>query len=82
MRGISGWRGIQAALKADTISLIAFEIGMFAWMAVSNLVIFHPQLTPTQPLDWMMMQLAMLIGFLTAYPANWWLIKAGIKEAM
>lgn len=29
-----------------------------------------------------MMQIAMMCGFLTAYPVNWWLIKTGIKERM
>jgi len=29
-----------------------------------------------------MMQIAMLIGFLTAYPVNWWLLRAGLKEKM
>ncbi len=82
MRGISGWTGIKAALKADTISLIAFEVGMFAWMALSRFVLFHPKLDPAQPAYWLMMQVAMLIGFLTAFPANWWLIRTGIKEAM
>lgn len=82
MRGISGWQGIKAGLKADTVSLIAFEIGMFTWMAVSNLELFHPRLEPTEPLYWLMMQIAMLIGFLTAYPANWWLLRKGLKEAM
>jgi len=24
----------------------------------------------------------MILGFLTSYPANWWLVKKGIKEAM
>jgi len=28
------------------------------------------------------MQIAMLAGFLTSYPVNWWLIRRGIKEAM
>ena len=31
---------------------------------------------------WFMMQVAMACGFLTAYPMNWWLVKAGIKTAM
>ena len=31
---------------------------------------------------WLMMQIAMLAGFATAYPVNWWLIRVGIKEAM
>jgi hypothetical protein len=82
MRGLSGWQGIKAALKADTISLVAFEIGMFVWMGLVNRTIFHPKLEPTEPAYWLMMQIAMLIGFLTAYPANWWLIKRGLKEAM
>lgn len=82
MRGLSGWPGILAAIKADTVSLVTFEIGMFAWMAFTHKILFKPALEPTQPAYWFMMQIAMLIGFLTAYPANWWLIRKGIKEAM
>lgn len=29
-----------------------------------------------------MMQIAMLAGFMTGYPVNWWLLRAGIKEKM
>ena len=29
-----------------------------------------------------MMQIAMLAGFLTSYPVNWWLVSTGIKEKM
>jgi hypothetical protein len=29
-----------------------------------------------------MMQIAMLAGFLTAYPVNSWLLRVGIKEPM
>jgi len=28
------------------------------------------------------MQWAMIGGFITSYPVNWWLIRAGIKESM
>jgi len=28
------------------------------------------------------MQVAMLSGFATSYPVNWWLIRSGIKEKM
>ncbi len=31
---------------------------------------------------WFMMQIAMICGFLTAYPVNWWLIRTGLKEKM
>lgn len=82
MRGLSGWNGIKAAVKADTVSLLCFEVGMFLWMALTAKVLFHPRLEPTSAAFWFMMQIAMLVGFLTAYPANWWLIRRHLKEAM
>ncbi|SEM86519.1 DUF4396 domain-containing protein [Terribacillus saccharophilus] len=70
------------ALKADTWSLIAFEIGMFGWMALSHYVFFSNAPNPDNVIFWFMMQIAMMIGFLTSYPANWMLVKKGIKHAM
>lgn len=81
MRQIKGWAAIVAALKADTISLLAFEIGLFAFMFWMHSY-FHPHLEASQPEYWFLMQVGMIIGFFTAYPANWWLIKKGWKEAM
>ena len=34
------------------------------------------------PEFWFVMQIAMLAGFCTSYPVNWWLIRVGIKERM
>ena len=31
---------------------------------------------------WFVMQIAMMAGFLTSYPANWGLITRGLKERM
>jgi len=31
---------------------------------------------------WFMMQIGMIFGFLTTYPANWLLVKWGIKSGM
>jgi hypothetical protein len=82
MRHLRGWKGIRAAAKADTLSLLSFEIGMFAWMAFSSKVLFHPRPEPGQAVYWLSMQIAMLTGFATAWPVNVWLIRAGWKEAM
>lgn len=83
MRGLGLRDGLAAALKADTLSLVAFEIGLFAWMAVMQLVLFrHPHLAPDHAAYWFLMQVGMAVGFLTAYPANAWLVGRGIKEAM
>ncbi|MDQ6884959.1 MAG: DUF4396 domain-containing protein [Candidatus Dormibacteraeota bacterium] len=83
MRGISGWAGIKAALKADALSLTAFEVGLFGWMAVMQLIFFPgTHLTPDHAAYWLLMQVGMVLGFATSYPVNWWLIRRGIKEAM
>lgn len=83
MRGLGLRDGLVASLEADSASLAAFEIGMFGWMALVQLVIFSVHhLTPDHVAYWFMMQLGMVLGFVTAYPVNWWLIRRGIKEAM
>jgi len=81
-RGLSVSDGLKSALKADALSLSAWQIGMYGWMAVVLFVIFDPAPDKTSPVFWFMMQLAMIAGFLTSYPVNWWLIRRGIKERM
>jgi hypothetical protein len=82
MRHLGLKDGIIAAVKADTLSLTAFEVGLFGWMALSSFVFFHQQLYPDSPVYWFMMQIGMVIGFATSYPMNWWLISKGVKEKM
>jgi hypothetical protein len=83
MRGLGVRDGILAALKADTLSLTAFEVGLFGWMAFMQLVLFTaPHLTPAHAAYWFLMQVGMVVGFATAYPVNVWLIRRGIKGAM
>jgi hypothetical protein len=74
---------IWAAIKADTLSILAFQIGMYAWMALVYFKLYPaPHLTPFQPVYWLMMQIGMIFGYATAFPMNAWLIRAGLKEAM
>lgn len=84
MRGLSFRKGITAAAKADILSLSAFEVGLFGWMALQAFVFFPAphHIHPDTPVYWLSMQAGMIIGFLTAYPVNAWLIRRGIKEAM
>ena len=70
------------SIKADTLSLTAFEVGMFAFMAVAMHWLFATPLKADDPLFWFVMQIAMVAGFVTSYPANWWLVTKGIKEGM
>jgi hypothetical protein len=86
MRGLSFGKGIIAAIKADTLSLTAWQIGMYGFMAIAYFAIFQAGFGTRLETDtvefWFMMQVAMICGFVTAYPVNWWLIRRGIKEAM
>lgn len=82
MRNLSPDQGLMAARKADTLSLTAWQIGMYGWMALATFVIFGHELHKTDPVFWFMMQIAMLAGFMTSYPVNWWLLRKGIKETM
>lgn len=80
MRGLGLRDGLVAAVKIDTLSLLAYQAGMFAAMALASLVL--PGLEPSAWAYWLVMQGAMVLGFATTYPVNWWLIRRGIKERM
>jgi len=83
MRGLTRRNGLIAAAKSDFAALTAFEVGLFGWMALMRFVFFpDPRLGPNSPVYWLFMQIGMVIGFATSWPANVWLIRRGIKDAM
>ncbi len=86
MQGLGLKEGIIAALRADTLSLTSWQIGMYGLMALASFwlfpAVFDTRISPTMPIFWFVMQFAMMAGFLTAYPVNWWLIRKGWKEEM
>ena len=84
MRGLGIRDGLKAATKADFISLSAFEMGLFGWMAIMTFVLFPAphHLMPSSAAFWFLMQIGMIIGFTTSWPANVWLVNRGIKVPM
>lgn len=78
---MSRGKALVEALKADTLSVICYQIGMYIWLLICAYG-FNMHLDPFTLPYWFMMQIAMLLGFITVYPANLILIKTGIKEAM
>lgn len=77
-RGLPLW---WRAFKVDVLSLTAWQIGMYGWMAIVMFVLLG-MVSPTEPVFWLMMQIGMFAGFITAYPMNRLLMRLGIKEAM
>jgi hypothetical protein len=51
-------------------------------MALFSSVFTDPHLTPDHAAYWFLMQIGMILGFLTSYPANSWLIRRGINDRM
>jgi hypothetical protein len=81
--GLSAGGAVWAAVKADTLSIAAFQVGMYAWMALVYFKLFAmPHLTPFDPRYWLMMQVGMVCGFATSFPMNRVLIGVGLKEKM
>ena len=68
------------AIKSDTLSVLSFEVGLFGWMAIEHYVIWNPPIDSSS--HWFMMQIGMMLGFVTSWPVNRWLLRHGIKEPM
>lgn len=85
-RGLGVAAGLRAAVKADTASIVAWQCGMYGLMALVQLLLlpgmFGGRASVATPEFWFAMQLAMLLGFVAAYPVNALLIRSGLKEAM
>ncbi|HEU4671056.1 MAG TPA: DUF4396 domain-containing protein [Dyella sp.] len=82
MGKLSAREALVSALKADTLSLVSWQVGMYGWMAIATFGLFGGELDKAGPVFWFMMQIAMLAGFITACPVNAWLLKRGIKHPM
>jgi hypothetical protein len=86
MRGLGFRDGLIAALKADALSLTAWQIGMYGMMALAQFWLFRHlfgvAVDASMPEFWFAMQVAMAAGFATSYPVNWWLVRSGLKEKM
>ena len=86
MKKLPPGKGLVAALKADTLSLTAWQVGMYGFMAFAQFYVFRAvlgtRLETNTPEFWFMMQIAMIFGFLTSYPVNRLLIHKGLKEKM
>ena len=86
MRNFSPIEGLIAAVEADAASITAWQVGMYGMMAAIQFGWFEafygaPAPVPS-PEFWFAMQVAMLAGFVTSYPVNWWLIRIGVKDVI
>lgn len=70
MRNIGRLKGVWAAVKADTLSIVASQAGLFLGMRVYQGGIFSPGLPKTSAPYWMLMRLSVVLGSFAAWPAH------------
>ncbi len=68
-RGIS----VGSAIAAAFITVAAFDIGMVGWMLLLHFNDLMPPVTDST--FWFLMQLGVILGLLTGYPAVSWLLR-------
>ncbi len=76
-RGLSRGKGLGVALLIALVTVLAFDVGMGGWMLVMHFLLFMPPLTDVTFL--FLMQIGLILGFLTGYPAVLWLVRRGVK---
>lgn len=63
---------VGAAIIAAVITVAAFDIGMIGWMLLLH---FNGTMPPvTESTFWFLMQIGVIVGLLTGYPAVKWLL--------
>ena len=79
-RGLSRGKGLGVALLIALVTVLAFDVGMGGWMLVMHFLLFMPPLTDVTFL--FLMQVGLILGFLTGYPAVLWLVRRGVKATV
>jgi hypothetical protein len=79
-RGLPSGKGLGVALLIALVMVLAFDVGMGGWMLVMHFLLFMPPLTDVTFL--FLMQIGLILGFLTGYPAVWWLVRRGTKATV
>ena len=75
-----GSKTVGAALLVATVTVLAFDLGMGGWMLVLHFKELLPPLTSVNFLFFM--QIGIVLGFVTGYPAVALLLKRGTKVAV
>jgi hypothetical protein len=77
----SYWRTVKGTLLAETLSMNAVMAGMIPVMVIL-MSRDMSAMEPTSVRFWGTMSLAFVVGTVTTYPVNWWLVKRGLKHGM
>ena len=81
MAGGSYWTALKRAFMPEFLSMNLVMSGMILVASLFWAVAGSKQ-GPLTPTFWFVMSMALLAGFIVAYPINWWLVARGLKHGM
>ncbi len=74
-------RALAKTFLAELVSMNLLMAGMVPVMSFAMASVPEAR-SPLEPAFWFAMSMALLVGFVTAFPINWWLVARGIKHGM
>jgi hypothetical protein len=81
MAGGSYRRALAETFMSELLSMNLLMAGMVPTMMILKAAIASAS-DPTKPAFWFVMSMALLVGFIFAYPMNWWLVANHLKHGM
>jgi hypothetical protein len=81
MAGGSYLRALSGTFMSEFLSMNILMTGMVPTMMILKAHIAAAS-DPTMPAFWFVMSMALLVGFVFAYPMNWWLVANHLKHGM
>lgn len=84
MRDMAGGNYLRSLKKTFFPELLSMNLLMAA-MIPAMLILrsrIAPGMGPSDPAFWFVMSMALLVGFIVAYPMNWWLVANHLKHGM
>jgi hypothetical protein len=81
MAGGSYVRSLSDTFIPELLSMNLLMAGMVPTMMILRSVL-APSAGPDSPAFWFVMSMALLAGFIVAYPMNWWLVANHLKHGM
>lgn len=81
MVGGSYPRSLSSTFIPELLSMNLLMAGMVPMMILLRSVL-APTVGPEAPAFWFVMSMALLTGFIFAYPMNWWLVANNLKHGM
>jgi len=81
MAGGSYQRALRSTFISELLSMNLLMAGMVPMvMALKSFITAAAH--PTAPSFWFVMSMGLLVGFIVAYPMNWWLVASHLKHGM